>query len=74
MNRASPPGARASAALGDWLARAAAIVRRIIGAPDYAVYVAHVTECHPDREPMTEREFEQERLTSRYEKPGSRCC
>lgn len=74
MNHAPAADARAPAAPSGWFARAAAVVRRIIGVPDYAVYVAHVKECHPDREPMTEREFEQERLTSRYEKPGSRCC
>ena len=33
---------------GGWFARAAATVRRIIGAPDYAAYVAHVRACHPD--------------------------
>jgi len=60
-----------------WLARVArlaATVRRIIGVPDYQAYVAHVRACHPDREPMSEKEFVQERLTARYEKPGSRCC
>ena len=58
---------------GFW-ARLAATVRRIIGAPDYAAYVAHVKQCHPDREPLNERDFINERLTARYEKPGSRCC
>lgn len=57
-----------------WLARLAATVRRIIGAPDYAAYVAHVRACHPERAPMSEREFVTERLNARYEKPGSRCC
>lgn len=57
-----------------WLARLAATVRRIIGAPDYAAYVAHVRACHPEREPVSEREFVTERLNARYEKPGSRCC
>ena len=57
-----------------WLARLAATVRRIIGAPDYAAYVVHVRACHPEREPMSEREFVTERLNARYEKPGSRCC
>ncbi len=60
--------------MSDWLARLAATVRRIIGAPDYAAYVAHVRACHPEREPMNEREFVTERLNARYEKPGSRCC
>ncbi|MCE9600819.1 MAG: YbdD/YjiX family protein [Gemmatimonadetes bacterium] len=52
----------------------AATIRTIIGAPDYAAYVAHVRAHHPEREPMGEREFVAERLNSRYEKPGSRCC
>ena len=56
------------------LARCAAVVRRVIGAPDYAAYVAHVRAHHPDREPLGEKEFLAERLTARYEKPGSRCC
>lgn len=63
-----------SPSVGGWFARAAATLRRIIGAPDYAAYVAHVRACHPDREPMGEREFVQERLQARYERPGSRCC
>lgn len=52
----------------------AAILRRIIGAPDYAAYVAHLRARHPEREPVSEREFIAERLASRYEKPGARCC
>lgn len=58
----------------EWLARVAATVRRIIGAPDYAAYVAHVRACHPEREPLSEKEFINERLNARYERPGSRCC
>lgn len=57
-----------------WAHRWAAMLRRIIGAPDYAAYVAHVQAHHPGRTPMTEREFVNERLSARYEKPGSRCC
>lgn len=56
------------------IARFASILRRIIGAPDYAVYVAHVRAHHPGRTPMTEREFLAERFAARYEKPGARCC
>lgn len=55
-------------------ARIAATIRTIIGAPDYAAYLAHVRAHHPEREPMGEREFVAERLNARYEKPGSRCC
>lgn len=56
------------------LTRCAAVVRRIIGAPDYAAYVKHVRSHHPGLEPLGEREFVAERLSARYEKPGSRCC
>lgn len=56
------------------LDRLVALVRRIIGAPDYAVYLAHVRARHPDREPMSEKDFVAERLNARYEKPGARCC
>lgn len=68
------PDARTPAPARGWLARAAAIVRRIIGAPDYQAYLAHVRTCHPGREPLGEREFIEERLMARYERPGSRCC
>ena len=57
-----------------WLARIGATVRLIIGAPDYAAYVAHVRTHHPEREPLSEQAFVADRLAARYEKPGSRCC
>lgn len=55
-------------------ARAAALIRRIIGAPDYASYVRHVAECHPEQTPLTEDEFLEERLEAKYSRPGQRCC
>lgn len=54
--------------------RVGAVIRRIIGVPDYDAYVAHVRERHPGVEPMTEREFQRERLSARYSQPGNRCC
>lgn len=54
--------------------RAMAIVRRIIGVPDYAVYLRHAAECHPGVEPLTEDEFLEERLEAKYSRPGQRCC
>ncbi len=62
------------AALGAWLLRAAAVLRRIIGAPDYEAYLAHMARRHPDRAPLTQRQYEQRCLTDRYSRPGSRCC
>ena len=58
----------------DWLARAAWIVRRVIGVPDYAAYLAHVRHAHPDRAPLTQEAFVRDVLARRYERPGSRCC
>jgi uncharacterized short protein YbdD (DUF466 family) len=50
------------------------LLRRIIGAPDYAAYRRHVAVCHPGTEPLTEPEFLEERLQARYSQPGNRCC
>jgi uncharacterized short protein YbdD (DUF466 family) len=55
-------------------ARVAALVRRIIGAPDYDAYLLHLSECHPGKEPLTEDEFLEERLEAKYSRPGQRCC
>ena len=49
-------------------------VRRIIGAPDYAEYMAHMRSHHPDLAPMSAREFARDALARRYDRPGSRCC
>lgn len=53
------------------LARA---LRHIIGAPDYASYLAHMRTHHPNVEPLSPADFERERLTARYDRPGARCC
>lgn len=54
--------------------RVNAVVRRIIGAPDYTAYVRHMKEHHPECTLLTEAEFLDEQLTARYSRPGSRCC
>lgn len=54
--------------------RLLAVVRRIVGAPDYAEYLRHMRSRHPERRPLTETEFRDERLEARYSRPGSRCC
>ena len=61
-------------AISDTIRRVAAVTRRIIGAPDYERYLAHARTCHPERVPMSRAEFERERLASRYDTPGGRCC
>ncbi|MBM4194279.1 MAG: YbdD/YjiX family protein [Gemmatimonadetes bacterium] len=54
--------------------RIVALTRKIIGVPDYETYVRHMAACYPDRAPMTEAEFAEERLTAKYSRPGQRCC
>jgi len=49
-------------------------VRAIIGAPDYARYLAHLRAKHPDTTPLSREEFARERERARYEGTGSRCC
>lgn len=56
------------------LARVAAAVRAVLGAPDYDAYVVHLREHHPGACPLTRAEFVDARLRARYERPGSRCC
>lgn len=56
------------------LRRAAVVVRRVIGVPDYERYVAHIQHAHPGTAPMSREEFERSRLEDRYSKPGQRCC
>lgn len=56
------------------LARAAAVIRRMIGVPDYDTYLAHMREHYPECTPLDPRTFERDRLTARYKATGSRCC
>ncbi|MFI5249270.1 MAG: YbdD/YjiX family protein [Gemmatimonadales bacterium] len=49
-------------------------LRTIVGAPDYERYRNHVIACHPTATPMTREQFTRERLSRRYDQPGSRCC
>lgn len=56
-----------------------AFLRRLAGAlvgmPDYDAYLAHHRERHPDRAPMTRREFFRNRQEARYGKGGGgKCC
>ena len=56
------------------MSRVLAIVRTIIGVPDYARYLAHQRAKHPDAAPLSRREFARERERARYEGTGNRCC
>jgi uncharacterized short protein YbdD (DUF466 family) len=57
-----------------WARRAADVVRRVIGVPDYERYLAHMRQHHPECVPLTRDGFIAERLRARYDRPGSRCC
>lgn len=61
-------------AIGERLAKVAAVVRRIIGVPDYDRYLAHQRRCHPDEPALSPEEFTRDSLTRRYSQPGNRCC
>lgn len=62
------------ASVSQALRRVAAVIRRVVGVPDYDGYLAHVRECHPGAEPMSRRQFEESRLHDKYSRPGQRCC
>lgn len=64
----------ARAARAGVIARAVSIVRAVIGAPDYARYLAHLRAKHPDTTPLSREAFARERERARYEGTGSRCC
>jgi uncharacterized short protein YbdD (DUF466 family) len=51
-----------------------AFIRRITGMPDYENYLAHQREKHPGDAVLSEREFYDRYLESRYGGAGSRCC
>ena len=53
---------------------ASRIVRRVIGAPDYAAYLSHMQLRHPGCAPLSARAFARDALARRYDRPGSRCC
>ena len=63
-----------AAAIRRRFASAAAVARRIIGAPDYDRYVAHMRAHHPGEPLLTAEDFAQQCMQDRYNRPGSRCC
>jgi uncharacterized short protein YbdD (DUF466 family) len=56
------------------LDRFASALGRVLGAPDYEGYLAHMRARHPEREPLSREEFGRDALARRYDRPGSRCC
>ena len=77
MQRRGPAPARAGpqpAAQAARLRRALRILRTVIGEPDYDRYLAHMQSHHAGCAVVSRDEFMQQRLESRYSKPGARCC
>jgi uncharacterized short protein YbdD (DUF466 family) len=74
--RASTLGTSATgiAAVRERVQRVLDVVRTVIGAPDYNRYVEHMHAHHPECSVASRDEFMQQRLESRYSRPGSRCC
>ena len=56
------------------LRRWIAVVRTVIGVPDYDRYLRHMQAHHPEAAILSKAEFATARLEARYSKPGSRCC
>ena len=46
----------------------------LTGQSRYAAYVAHERSQHPDREPMSERDFWRRHYAEQDADPGARCC
>jgi len=63
-----------STGISDRLGRAVATVKRIVGMPNYAAYVAHLREHHPGCAIPSEREYFDLYLKTKYSTGGSRCC
>ena len=49
-------------------------LRRVVGMPDYAAYVAHLRTAHPEAPVPSERAFFEDYLRQRYEGGPTRCC
>ncbi len=66
--------AKRAMSLAERLAFCRQAFRRIIGAPDYEVYLARHRRIHPEIPPMSEKEFFRFAIERRYSKAGPRCC
>lgn len=49
-------------------------LKRMVGMPDYAAYLAHMAERHPGCAVWSERKFFDEFVNARYGNGASRCC
>lgn len=60
--------------LDTWLTRGLAALRRTVGMPDYAGYLAHRRRFHPGEPIPSEREFFSQFVEARYGDTPTRCC
>jgi uncharacterized short protein YbdD (DUF466 family) len=49
-------------------------IRQIVGAPDYERYLEHCAASHPERPPLSAREYYADFVTRRFGGGPSRCC
>ena len=49
-------------------------LREVSGESAYDRYVEHTRAEHPDREVLSRRDFERQRMDDRDARPQSRCC
>jgi len=58
-----------------WLRSALAVLRQIVGAPDYQRYLAHQRAHHPGRAPLSPREYYADFVRWRFGSGApTRCC
>lgn len=60
--------------LGERWQAAVDVCRRIVGMPNYRVFVEHCREHAPGKPVPSEQEYFEEYLRARYESGPTRCC
>lgn len=50
------------------------VAKGVTGESKYQAYVDHERRAHPDREPMSEREFWRDEYRRQDANPEGRCC
>ena len=56
------------------LRRALAVVRQVVGAPDYERYLEHRARCHGGAPPLDRRAYYAEFVSWRFGPGPTRCC
>ena len=69
-----PPDSQLTRLLRSFWIGARETARRMIGVPDYAAYLRHAREHHPDAAPLPYAEFFARAQSARYRGTGGRCC